>query len=991
MARQNVLFHFGWVLVFAGCGTSAPPGDHQNTSALALIRFDEPSTRLSAIRWPVSIGLPFPRCSHAGALTLSSTVPIQNQKLANWWGTQECTKWELLDLIATLPSEGVPLELRPQTAPAVGLIETLTNGLRLSTGSVTFEVSTGNATLKGVGQDKATTLNAVYESETGESYFADFSNAAVSVELNGPVRSVVKLEGWYRNARGERRLRFLIRIAGFAGLPYLRIYHTLIWTEPSNYKLRHLRLAFNLAAPLSVRNFPGWAEAKTSKDSLVLALYDYRFQTPYGFSQIGTSLSADLWPASAGLLSLAESDRVLPVHRATYLNAEQRESACDYHGTSDPKCPWDTSPVGIAKTHEVWVYSAASSRLGTSLDFPTSAAFADYAIRRVVPFVDPEYQVKTGAIPRLSVERMGETDIGRIEKGLESMFDHLTVPVEELGDFSWFTAGSLHLFSSAYWRFHDNNGYDSSRVAWRMFYRSGKRKYLEFAIRNSRHVMDVGVIHETASQSSRDKQAGHTHAYAGLPWAWPVNGDNFNVHPEYLAHYYFMTGYERALDTLRLMSQTRMALAHSNSLSCAVLSREQYGQIRPKLVYYEVFNDSRYLDAAISWADSALRCRDPQTHRFPNNNFSGFFWDAYLNLSEITGDPKYRNAIAALAPDISHPVFHSFSSLTPFLARAMEGDGAALRYAVDRVRKEADLADSNEPMIAWNGGRGFLPRARLWYPLFLNNAIELLAAWGERPLPTQSNPAVAWGSVPQAGNYPSRLVSHLAPRDPAGISRVRLKFVGHDGVQESLAPNGCSVARDAGCTTAMRIVISRLSDGEVLLQQDFSYHYFFADEFHFSFAGHNSTIQVELLGKQNVFHVVVWAENARAVAFYPDLIVRTRAPFGAGDIYFKPMGPDVTVRIPNLGQTQFYGLLPLMLFSQTDRLIGRIEGRDTSGVLSASPLTHSLSGADAIGLWHIRRGFSISSPAKFPADQEAFSVTNAHPYFSTSAENWFQP
>ena len=46
----------------------------------------------------------------------------------------------------------------------------------------------------------------------------------------GP-RAVIRYEGWYKSDATSKKLRYQVWIHAFAGLPYVRIYDKLIWTE----------------------------------------------------------------------------------------------------------------------------------------------------------------------------------------------------------------------------------------------------------------------------------------------------------------------------------------------------------------------------------------------------------------------------------------------------------------------------------------------------------------------------------------------------------------------------------------------------------------------------------------------------------------------------------------------------------------------------------------------------------------------------------------
>jgi hypothetical protein len=100
--------------------------------------------------------------------------------------------------------------------------------------------------------------------EAGRTYFSGFdANAELALEETGPLRTVIKAEGWHvLPDRSARCCKFRIRIYAYKSKPYLRVFHTFIFTEDSRkVRLRDIGLATALPGSAAFK----FASAKVAK------------------------------------------------------------------------------------------------------------------------------------------------------------------------------------------------------------------------------------------------------------------------------------------------------------------------------------------------------------------------------------------------------------------------------------------------------------------------------------------------------------------------------------------------------------------------------------------------------------------------------------------------------------------------------------------------------------------------------------------------------
>ena len=234
----------GWDLLADGRGARAADAADLGFSPVPL-RFDEPADRpAGSTRWPVTVGVPFAN----GALTsiegLSISVadaaqPAQFDKALDWRHGAKTISWVHCDFQTTVGSNAKPaatLHLG-QAGPARPGVTVVDNGAHytVDTGAISFTCSKSSFSLLdslAVGDKALLRSSSLYWKDTrGTTYEAKHVVDSVTVEKSGPLRAVLRYDGWYQAGHGTPKLRYSVWLHAFAGLPFVRIYNKLIWTE----------------------------------------------------------------------------------------------------------------------------------------------------------------------------------------------------------------------------------------------------------------------------------------------------------------------------------------------------------------------------------------------------------------------------------------------------------------------------------------------------------------------------------------------------------------------------------------------------------------------------------------------------------------------------------------------------------------------------------------------------------------------------------------
>ncbi len=201
------------------------------------------------VAWPITTGVPFPE----GKLTAAEQCrllddrgeeqPLQSKVAATWDAARSSIRWLTIDFIAQ-PGRRYALEFGPEITR-----KSFASPLQIQTGDATSVVTGPLAIefhrrgasavgkiridLDNDGQIEADEIVAA-GNENGEHQYVDhqsrrFTSAAdgesreIIVESTGPVRSCIRIDGWYTGPNGERIVKYRTRYHCFAGLSVVKM------------------------------------------------------------------------------------------------------------------------------------------------------------------------------------------------------------------------------------------------------------------------------------------------------------------------------------------------------------------------------------------------------------------------------------------------------------------------------------------------------------------------------------------------------------------------------------------------------------------------------------------------------------------------------------------------------------------------------------------------------------------------------------------------
>ncbi|MCC7494074.1 MAG: hypothetical protein IT204_17075 [Fimbriimonadaceae bacterium] len=518
-------------------------------------------------------------------------------------------RWVLLDCQLDLPAAGRALRL--EVGPGVSRQEPtgirVTPGpdtLAVDTGAlqVTFDRRRGGvwSSLRRGGAEllSPAAAGAYFVSDVGERFAAAAdAQATVEVELAGPLRTVVTTRAWFVNAAGRREGQVIARHHFHAGQSTVRLALTWVQTADSR-QLRFRDLGWRLPLPsrearfvladgqsLSLPSGPqaglvqedwdryrlltGTAPPTAQPLGLVLAsgpaalcgltVRDFRQQFPKELSVAPDGLTFHLWPAhgrakpgrrvdDANLqyLWFAHEGELLDFQPpAAFVNHQQGLSDNDYRYLRSSA---NANAMGLAKTFDLL------------LTFAPPAAAPDAAIREARLFqdppaalADPAWLCDSGVFGQL--QPADAARFGQYETLIRDNFDaerRLEAFTRDYGMWNW---GDSHTswntatrrWSDAYrcWR---NTHHGAPRVPWLLYIRSGEVRYLRYAQRNTRHVLDLDFCHYStpefeALEYPQGKLKGALNDYKGIVhWHSGNRLMDYNSMTDFALWYYHLTG-----------------------------------------------------------------------------------------------------------------------------------------------------------------------------------------------------------------------------------------------------------------------------------------------------------------------------------------------------------------------------------------------------------------------------------------------------------------
>jgi len=393
---------------------------------------------------------------------------------------------------------------------------------------------------------------------------------SATIETFGPLHAVVRVEGDYVAASGERLCRWMARLHFYAGQPVVRIAHTFVWTGTAEeLQIRRMGLRFELAdaaqrtwvdrasdaadgahdvslsegeavsllqdehwhwghgrSHFAVRagqnddprtlsegeRAGSWVAASTGKAGVLLVLRDLWQMYPKELRATTSGLQARLWSDGGNApimdLRLSAMERWWGPKMGAQL-ASRRWAERHRLLREEPR---RLDPTGLARTHDLLLRFFLEPADPDELE-----AWADGFDREPRVVADPEWTTSTGVLGLLGAQSEAHPEI---EATIEQVWRDVGALVREWGDYGFLSFGDGphyeyeliegHAVASR-WRYGGME-YGYGKAAWLAFLRTGNRRIFDLARTHSRFLNDLVLAHE----ESRSRRRGD--------WLWQPDG-----------------------------------------------------------------------------------------------------------------------------------------------------------------------------------------------------------------------------------------------------------------------------------------------------------------------------------------------------------------------------------------------------------------------------------------------------------------------------------
>jgi hypothetical protein len=678
---------------------------------------DEPAG-ISRAGWPVTSGVPLARGAlydeRAAALCGEDgrEIPLQAAALSRW--PDGSVRWLLLDFscdLKALQKKNFLLRYGPGTQSAA-----VPNPVRVSQEKGEAVITTGplrvrlapqafrlldDVRLDGNGDGKFSDSERVTASEDagiiltapdGQTFRADLSSAHLTVDEFGPLRASVRIDGRHQSARGAM-FRYVVRCHFFRGCPFVRMHYTFINDSPDALmaQIKSLDLAFSIAGGRDThivldgqeraagrllqvddtrydldgksagRRAQGWAALAADGHGLAVGVREFWQNWPKGLDVTSDRIRVGICP---GLPSKLYDGK--PLHEECKLYYYLRDGNYSFK-------------VGVARTHELW----ATFFVGK----PDPGQFSSFFRAAEVPLLaqcSPEYVAACGAVGPLSPA--GSKNSGEYDAVAQSFFEQHLADRNRVREYGLLNYGDWY---NTAWDSWGNLEYDTARIWFQQYFRTGDRRYFDRAEQAARHLIDVDVVHAVnplvqaypGSASMLPGQiwahcVGHTGGYYGhyldgkysdlaalkMTGAYQLGLYDFgHVWVGGAFDYYLLTGDHRARDVAVLVSDTMARLCPTRYSDHI---RNVGWPMHLLLNAYEATADKKYLVAAGKQWEVLKKHLDPkagwvvllayghcsvpaESGRCRGNNMYmlGFTLTALARYHRITGDPEVLKAL----------------------------------------------------------------------------------------------------------------------------------------------------------------------------------------------------------------------------------------------------------------------------------------------------------------------------------------------------------
>ncbi len=545
---------------------------------------------------------------------------------------------------------------------------------------------------------------------------------SVVVEQRGPQRAQLRITGDLISREGERKCKYIIRLIAYAGSTSIKAYTTVVFDQdmetfkPSQITLTlPLQLSGGLlytiggedgeirgslgaadsvnllqndhsaysvtrngSPVVSGRRSRGWLDLSDGTRGVTVWIRDLWQNHPLELEAEGNLLRVHLWPRHGNYteqvdrnVALAKDNMKIghffPYWPGSLMDLRARSVARS--GVQDPpKCNPEyqffcTNAFGISKTWEINYFFHPG-------DGAPAADFVRRAEDRLL-LTNPSWFCASGALGKLLPQDAAR--FPQVETLLNSAFDRMSAAQESHKDYGFADYGDAHYdytpsgYGGRYWLSHRLNWQQS---VWTQYIRTGDPKYLRYARAANLHAMDIDVQQLTGSFTDARgnrvrKYSGaisFTHGMGNSHWGGYSSvhaGEPFmDVFIEPLLTQYYLTGYDRAMETARLRGERLLESGTRGALG----ARSVTGALHSPSKLYEATGDPRYLAYATTMFQrtaSELARADGMLYTesggaATNWSVFGTSWSHYslLDYYQASGDPAARELAAKVAKAI---------------------------------------------------------------------------------------------------------------------------------------------------------------------------------------------------------------------------------------------------------------------------------------------------------------------------------------------------
>ncbi len=702
---------------------------------------------VSRQQFPVTGGIPLPK----GALTeeelsdlaMSSEngrqIPAQFAVAGGW--PDGSVRWLLLDFQSTQDaSSTVRYILRKQERDTgKNLCAESPEGVRVDTGklnavfgkkTVSISLYDGKNWRKMTGDGLISRIGVRQrDADVATQYKLSLTNP--TIESNGPMRTVVKFEGWHMAENGDRFSPSVIRLTFYRDQSFICIQHTFVNSkDPDTHLITDIAVEIPLATSMEEVEYPTDSKANTiALDNRRFAVFQENLAQPtyppsrefegryrvlkgdevfhegqrypgalvlrgealgvgvflkdmwqmspkaLVYHPDGNLLQIGLWPGDdAGDLDLMRTEIKKPEHYQKFAREDPLYKDEKYGPTYVPH-DLRHSAMGVSRTHQAILWFD-----------PDPAGLDPVDLARLftmpfVPFVSGDWNVSTGVMGK-------QVPPGRYRSDIESInyeiVEEVRRLIDQVGWYGMIEYGNVRYSfdkKTMYWmNYHPKyawfnsghmiNGGTMLQALWYQYLRSGDPMDYVLADARGLNEMDISVVH----YHEDEELVGNMIRHGGFdPWAGARSSHGEHAPLCGIPIHYYVTGSGRARDVMDLIGQRNYRERDFNH------GRAMDTDINTMMLYYQFTLDKKYYDRAIEYVDYYHRTLDEAREEL---TYFSYRTTALRTLYEMCEDPDVRRKIR----DIFLASYSAFKE-----KRGYPGDleMAAFAYEISQDREAA--------------------------------------------------------------------------------------------------------------------------------------------------------------------------------------------------------------------------------------------------------------------------------------------------------------